>query len=1097
MLSEGQRSLLARLLKQKTGQGLAQSSDISMRTAPASRHKPFPLTDVQQSYLAGRSGGMDLGSVSTHGYQEFDIKNLDAARYQQAWRSVIARHDMLRTVIHPDATQQALESVPPYTVSILDLRGLPAAEQQARLNSVRDEMSHQFLPLGVWPMFDIRLSLLDEDITRLHLSIDALLLDASSFPILLQELKIFYENSDARLPEFSLTFRDYVLNLESGEKSTDFAKAQAYWEERLPDFPPAPEFHREANTATATSSRFSRHTDIWDMEDWREFEQKSARLGLTGTFTLLAAFTDVLRLWNRHHDFALSISYFNRRNVHPEVAAILGDFTDILLLACQCPQNSTLLDRARLLQSQFWMDMEHTEFNGVKVVRELMRYRPNNNVLMPVVFTNILKVGDIGKSSTLGGEAMEIKYSISQTTQVLIDFSIFQFDNKVHINWDVVESAFPQGQIAAMFKAFTALLRRMLKDDSVFSHKHPVQLPEEDKKRHAAANTTEEAPADTLLHALFDEQALLRPDAKAVVTPEKWLSYAELRNRAHAVSNMLQSQDCKAGELVAVVMKKGWEQIAGVLGVLYSGAAYLPIDPGLPPERLQMLMEDAGVRIALTQSSQLQSLTWPPGVKPVAVDSLSADETAAPARTPAWKQTSRDLAYVIYTSGSTGKPKGVMIEHAAAVNTILDINSRFQIGPQDRMLSLSDLNFDLSVYDIFGLLAAGGTIVLPAPDKTRDPSHWLELAKKENVSLWNTVPTLMQMFTTYIIDSQCSHKADIPGGLSLVLLSGDWIPLSLPGEIRSLWPDVRVVALGGATEASIWSNCYIVGDVPQSWKSVPYGRPLKNQRFHILNEALQECPDNVPGQLFIAGKGLAKGYWNDPEKTAFSFFPHPETGEILYRTGDIGRWLPDGNMEFLGRKDFQVKIGGHRVELGEIESALTQYPGVTFAVVSCIEKGRNTKQLICHYLTEKNRDLDDKALRAFLRKKLPHYMVPGIYVRLDSIPLLPNGKINRRSLPMPEQQADRQNNAPPQTDLERAIAEIWMEVMGKTGIGRDDNFFEIGGNSLIAIQILTLLRRRCNTELQLRSFFDAPTIAELAAMVDAANHHEDMEEGVI
>lgn len=1097
MLSEGQRSLLARLLEQKKGQGLTQNSGNSVHTDQANRHAPFPLTDVQQSYLAGRSGGMDLGSVSTHGYQEFDIKNLDAARYQQAWRSVIARHDMLRTVIHPHATQQVLESVPPYTVSVLDLRGLPADEQQAQLGSVREEMSHQVLPLGVWPMFDIRLSLLDEGISRLHLSIDALLMDASSFPILLQELKAFYENPDAQLPGFSLTFRDYVLSLESGEKSADFAKAQAYWEERLPDFPPAPEFYQEASTGAATGSRFNRHTGIWSMEDWREFEQKSARMGLTGTFTLLAAFADVLRLWNRHHEFALSISYFNRRNVHPEVNAILGDFTDILLLACHCPQNSTLLDRARILQNQFWQDMEHTEFNGVKVVRELMRYRPNNTVLMPVVFTNILKVGDIGKGSTLGGEAMEIRYSISQTTQVLIDFSIFQFDNKVHINWDVVESVFPQGQIPAMFTAFTTLLRRMLEDDSVFDLKHPVQLPAEDQGRHAQANATKEAQADTLLHSLFDEQALLRPDAIAVVTPHKCLTYAEVRNRACALGSLLQGQNCKTGELVAVVMEKGWEQVVGTLGVLYSGAAYLPIDPGLPPERLQMLLEDAGARIVLTQSSLLQSLAWLQGVKPVAVDALSANEAEAPAQTPVWRQSASDLAYVIYTSGSTGKPKGVMIEHAAVVNTILDINSRFDVGPQDRMLSLSDLNFDLSVYDIFGLLAAGGTIVLPAPDKTRDPAHWLELAKKEKVSLWNTVPTLMQMFTSYITDSQGSHEAGTPGSLSLVLLSGDWIPLSLPDEIRALWPEARVIALGGATEASIWSNCHVVGDIPHGWKSIPYGRPLKNQRFHILNEALQECPDNVPGQLFIAGKGLARGYWNDPEKTASSFFAHPETGETLYRTGDIGRWLPDGNMEFLGRKDFQIKIGGHRVELGEIEAALAQHPDVAFAVASCIEKGRNAKQLICHYLAEKNREPEDSALRAFLRKKLPHYMVPGIYVRLDAMPLLPNGKVNRRSLPIPEQQADGSSDAPPQTDLERTIAGIWMEVMGKTGIGRDDNFFEIGGNSLIAIQILTLLRRRCNTELQLRSFFDAPTIAELAAMVDAANHHEDMEEGVI
>ncbi|NEQ79123.1 MAG: amino acid adenylation domain-containing protein, partial [Moorea sp. SIO2I5] len=372
----------------------------------------------------------------------------------------------------------------------------------------------------------------------------------------------------------------------------------------------------------------------------------------------------------------------------------------------------------------------------------------------------------------------------------------------------------------------------------------------------------------------------------------------------------------------------------------------VPIDPGLPQERREYILKNSKVGIVLTQSWLNEQLSWPEGVIRLCINeqdlSNESKELLESVQTP------DDLAYLIYTSGSTGVPKGVMINHRGAVNTIIDINQRFDVSPSDRVLALSSLSFDLSVYDIFGTLAAGGTIVIPDANGTKDPAHWAQLMVQQQVNVWNSVPALMQMLVNYT--AGCSQL--LPKSLRLVMLSGDWLPLSLPEQIRSLCENVQLVSLGGATEASIWSILYPIEQVESTWKSIPYGRPMANQRFYVLNEALEPCPVWTPGQLYIGGIGLAKGYWRNEEKTNASFIIHPQTQERLYKTGDLGRYLPDGNIEFIGREDFQVKINGHRIELGEIEATLQEHSAIKEVVVTASGESRENKQLIAYLVPE-------------------------------------------------------------------------------------------------------------------------------------------------
>jgi amino acid adenylation domain-containing protein len=621
-------------------------------------------------------------------------------------------------------------------------------------------------------------------------------------------------------------------------------------------------------------------------------------------------------------------------------------------------------------------------------------------------------------------------------------------------------------------------------------------FPRRQLEQRTAINATTKPVAGELLHELFEKQAQKTPQQIAVVSGDVRLTYSELTQMSRKLGRQLRKMGAKPNSLVAIVMEKGWEQIVAALSILQSGAAYVPIDSNLPPERLFQLLKNTEADLVLTQPGLNETLVWPPDIQKLSVvrmtDQAGLDGPLDPA------QTADDLAYVIYTSGSTGLPKGVMIDHRGAVNTIVDLNERFGVSPRDKILALSSLSFDLSVYDVFGMLAAGATIVIPEASASRDPARWAELTQREAVTLWNSVPALMEMFVEYV----SGRTEKLPSSLRVILLSGDWIPLTLPNQIKALADEIQLISLGGATEASIWSILYPIENVDPSWKSIPYGRPMINQSFHVLNDLLEPCPVWVSGQLYIGGIGLAKGYWRDLEKTAAKFIIHPGTGERLYQTGDLGRYFPDGNIEFLGREDFQVKIRGFRIELGEIEAAISLHPEVRSVVVTAIGKTTADRSLAAYVVLEREKaavlpgenpaagpagsQLGFEArLKEFLAEKLPEHMIPSVIVLLDALPLTPNGKVDQRSLPKPDRVDLNPANdqATPRTEVEKVLAGIFQDILRISTVGIHDDFFALGGDSVTAIQLVSRANKKGYQLLPIM-VFRQPTIAALAAKVN-------------
>ena len=1040
------------------------------------RHEPFPLTDIQQAYYSGREGNFELGNVSCHTYYEVETENLDLERLNHAWQRLIERHDMLRAVFLPDKRQQVLEQAPPYEICLRDLRGQSNEAVTAQLQAIRQRMSHQVLPADRWPLFEICATQLTDHRVLLHFSFDLLIMDAMSMQMLFQEWQQIYRDPQRQLTPLEFSFRDYVLVEAEQRNSQGYRRAKAYWLERLSKIPPSPELPLAVPPGSVTSPHFTRRSAQLDATTWEGLKERATLHGITPSVVLLTAFSEVIATWSKSRRFSLNVTLVNRLPLHPQVNRVIGDFTSFIPLAIEPVASDSFELRAGMSQGQLCEDIERRSFNGVEIGRELMRAAGGeSNFCFPIVFTSLL-----GHSQRRDERADKfwmgkVRYGISQTPQVWLDHQVVEQDGALVFHWDAVEELFPERLLSDMFDAYVNLLHRLSDDEGFWQQSRLCLTPAAQLEQRNAINSVAAPVPDILLHELFLDQALQRPDQLAIVSANRALKYDELYRRANTLAHNLRSQGARPNQLIAVVMEKGWEQVVATLAILQSGAAYLPISAEMPNARLQDLLEDAQARVVLTQSWLDSEIDWPASVTRIAVD--MPDGRAANLAPLQRAQCADDLAYVIYTSGSTGKPKGVMISHRGAVNTIFDINRRFDVQAADRVLALSSLSFDLSVYDIFGALAAGATVVIPEPMAARDPALLSKVVKEERVSIWNSVPALMEM----AVDYEEMRGGSLPESLRLVMLSGDWIPVSLPARIQRLSGGAQVVSLGGATEASIWSIIHPVKSVAADARSIPYGKPLTNQSFHVLDEFLNPCPVWAPGQLYIGGLGVAQGYWQDEEKTKASFIVHPQTGDRLYRTGDWGRYLPDGEIEFLGREDTQVKVRGYRIELGEIEAALAQHPNVCSAVVIAVGARGRDRRLVAYIVSEADPQPSPGELRDFFKGRLPEYMLPADFVFVASLPLTSNGKVDRKGLA----EISRVNCAGSQVEItsvsiaEAHIEQVVASTLKRRHVESDQNLFDLGADSLDLVAIASLLERDIGFRPKIADLYHHPTIAGL------------------
>ncbi len=1039
---------------------------------------PFDLTDMQHAYWIGRRDDQPLGGVGCHAYLELDRHGVDPTRLGRAWDRLLASHGMLRARFDAEGHQRVEDAPCPACRLIThDWRGLDAAAVDIALADIRARLSHRRLDVAAGHVAGLELCRLPGGATRLCLDIDLLVADVQSLRIILRDLAMAYR-ADADPPaQAGWHFGTYLAN-DAIRRADALEAGRLYWAERLADLPRGPALPLATSPASIGKPHFTRRTHLLSPAAWQGLKRLAGQHRLTPAMVLATAYAETLARWSATSQFLLNLPLFDRDLTDPACAEVVADFTSLLPLLVDCGQPLGFATRAQTIQAQLRRDLEHAAYPGVRVLRDLARQRPGERDFAPVVFA--CNLGQPLLTPACQESLGRLGWMISQTPQVWLDHQVYEQDDGLLLAWDSVDALFPPGLIAAMFGAYTALIDLLAADPGAWERPVPDLLPAPQAQIRAGVNATQVPFRPRPLHGDFFHNALVAPDRPALLNGPESLTYAALAGRALRVAGWLQAQGLVAGEAVAVTLPRGADQIAAVLGVLAAGGCYVPVGINQPAARQARIHATAGIRLVLRAGEMADALAHAP---------LSAPMPVAPDA----------AAYVIFTSGSTGEPKGVEITHRAALNTIDDINRRGGVGPGDRMLAVSALDFDLSVYDIFGLLGAGGALVLLAEAERRDAARWLRLMRDHGVTLWNSVPILLDM-------ALVAAAAEGEGlGLRLALVSGDWVGLDLPDRLAAATGDgCRLLALGGATEAAIWSNLWEVKrPLPAHWTSIPYGVPLANQCYRVADALGRDCPDWVPGELWIGGDGLASFYRGDPALTAARFVNH--RGRSWYRTGDMGRYWPDGTLEFLGRIDHQVKVRGHRIELGEVEAALQAHPLVRHAVAAAIGK---PPALAAALVLAPDAPADILAdIRAELAQRLPDYMVPGLLLPLSELPLSANGKVDRKAvaaLLAASTGGTPVQGAAPAGPVEQAVAAIWTEILNRPHIGRQDDFFLLGGDSLLATRAVALLRQRgLGADEPLRRLFAHPVLADFAAGLtrrtdapvaritpDLANRHE-------
>lgn len=863
-------------------------------------YSPFPLSPVQSSYLFGRGDLYSYGNVSCHIYQEFAYDELDVEKVQKVWNYLINKHDMLRAVIHQENYQEILEKVPEYNV------------KKSERIAIRKELENKIYPLEEWPMFDIGISK-DKGKSILHFSMDFLIADWSSIWLLLTEFEDMYFDDFCNDEISSLSFKDYRIYEERKKESLEYEDAKKYWKEKVVGIKPAPTLPLKSIKEDEIP-KFKRMSMTLNKNNWGKFEEIAQQKGITSTAAVLAVYSEVLKKWSANKEFSLNLTLFNKKQIGKNINNLIGDFTNTSIIPVESEELS-FKDLASGFSKEIFNNLDHSSYSGVEVLRDLAKINSNKEFIVPYVFTSA--IGLVQKK--LRGE---YRYGISQTPQVFIDCQAMNTDLGLQINWDVRDKLFEEDLIEDMFKAFEDTINQLAKSEDMWEEKLIISIPSWQKDERVKVNATEKSFVKNTLIFDFSENVKKNPEKIAVIDSKGDLSYKELYEKAVEIAVELKQKSINKGEYVIVRLPHNADQVACVLGVLMAGAIYVPVDIDTSRKRFESIIKQCNSRVIITDEELDERCVNIININDIEIkkDTIKAFEI---------EDIDPDsIAYVIFTSGTTGVPKGVVISHFAALNTIYGINQRFGVTKEDSVLAISKLNFDLSVYDIFGMLSIGGTIIYPKEEDYLNPTHWDELIQRYSISIWNTVPALMELYLSHL-----KGKSESRESMHVIFLSGDWIPLKMPDTLKEIFLKSKIIALGGATEASIWSNYHEYKGLKNGWTSIPYGKPLSNQQFYVLDENLEDCPVYCEGNLYISGDGLAKGYLGDEKLTEEKFSIHPKKRRRLYSTGDLGRYLPGGEIEFLGRKDSQVKIRGYRIELGEIKNALIRQEGISDAVV--------------------------------------------------------------------------------------------------------------------------------------------------------------------
>ncbi|MEQ6592657.1 non-ribosomal peptide synthase/polyketide synthase [Pseudomonas aeruginosa] len=1001
---------------------------------------------------------------------------LDRQALERAFASLVQRHETLRTVF-PRGADDSLAQAPlqrPLEVAFEDCSGLPEAEQEARLREEAQRESLQPFDLCEGPLLRVRLIRLGEERHVLLLTLHHIVSDGWSMNVLIEEFSRFYSayatGAEPGLPALPIQYADYALWQRSWLEAGEQERQLEYWRGKLGERHPVLELPTDHPRPAVPSYRGSRYEFSIEPALAEALRGTARRQGLTLFMLLLGGFNILLQRYSGQTDLRVGVPIANRNRA--EVEGLIGLFVNTQVLRSVFDGRTSVATLLAGLKDTVLGAQAHQDLPFERLVEAFKVERSlSHSPLFQVMYNHQPLVADIEALDSVAGLSFGQLDWKSRTTQFDLSLDTYEKGGRLYAALTYATDLFEARTVERMARHWQNLLRGMLENPQASVDSLPMLDAEERYQLLEGWNATAaEYPLQRGVHRLFEEQVERTPTAPALAFGEERLDYAELNRRANRLAHALIERGVGADRLVGVAMERSIEMVVALMAILKAGGAYVPVDPEYPEERQAYMLEDSGVQLLLSQSHLKLPLAQ--GVQRIDLDQADAWLENHAENNPGIELNGENLAYVIYTSGSTGKPKGAGNRHSALSNRLCWMQQAYGLGVGDTVLQKTPFSFDVSVWEFFWPLMSGARLVVAAPGDHRDPAKLVELINREGVDTLHFVPSMLQAFLQDEDVASCTS-------LKRIVCSGEALPADAQQQVFAKLPQAGLYNLYGPTEAAIDVTHWTC--MEEGKDAVPIGRPIANLACYILDGNLEPVPVGVLGELYLAGRGLARGYHQRPGLTAERFVASPfVAGERMYRTGDLARYRADGVIEYAGRIDHQVKLRGLRIELGEIEARLLEHPWVREAAVLAVDG----KQLVGYVVLESEGGDWREALAAHLAKSLPEYMVPAQWLALERMPLSPNGKLDRKALPAPEVSVAQAGYSAPRNAVERTLAEIWQDLLGVERVGLDDNFFSLGGDSIVSIQVVSRARQ-AGLQLSPRDLFQHQNIRSLALAAKA------------
>lgn len=1030
------------------------------------KEEKFPLKDMQKAYLIGRKKEVELGGEPTHAYCEIECDEYIHDRFVNAVNKLIYSHDILRYKFFEDGNQLLVKDIGKIEVPLNDIRKLNEEEKKIYLLKKREEIFNHKFDISKPPLVYFEVTKIDDKKAIIHFCHDGLVVDGWSHENIVRDLDYFYINEESEVLKLNCNYKMYCKYLQDLKKTKEYEEDKEFWLKWSENMPKNPDIAREKEASEIINVKTRQVFRKFSKKDYDILKEYAQKNEISPFAILLTMYGKSIARCSKNQRFLLNIPMALRPNISDDIWRMVGECSNFMLFDFDNKKDETFIETAKKVNNNILELLEHNSFSGIDFVGELQK-KNGGNIIAPIVFTSTIDI-PFKKSEKL------IKtYSKTHTSQVWIDAVLMHCQDDIMLIMDCVDEMISEDTGNFIADSFMDMFNSLVEDEKAWSKRTSVNLNKKSALIIKDINNTFEKVSVSSVGKIINDSLKNNKDKTAIGFIDGKITYDKLYKYAGSVSlyieeNTILKKDKQ--KRIGILMKKGWEAIVAEVSCVMSNYAFMPIENTLHINNILDCIKKAELDCIITDNKFIDKVKEISDFNIINFNNINLENF----KDNYYKESNEDdICYIINTSGSTGNPKSISIENKGLASCLVHTNKIFNINSNDRGLAVTNLCHDMSIYDVLGILSAGGAVIVPSDDKQKDPSHWLELIEKYNINLWNSVPAFMEMF----VEAEMNISSKIKDNMKVIFLGGDWIKPSMVKKVREIFPNSKIISVGGPSETTLWNIYHEIKKEDIKKEVIPYGRPFPNTKYYILNDNMEICPIGVEGTMYVSGIGLAREYLGQVEETNKKFISW--NNERVYNTGDCGYYREDGEIIFTGRRDFQVKINGKRIELSGIEKVINNIKEIN---TSCVLYDKNKNQIRAYYTSEK--EIDKNIIKKHILENCVDYMIPKTITYIKSMPLTVNGKIDRKKL-----LAIKDNNINKdtsyKTEIEESLLSLCKEVLEQKDLEINDNFFMMGGNSISAIKLITKIRNRYKVSLSIYEIMNKPYIKNWAEAINS------------